>query len=783
MNNNRRGYASVALTRSDIKLLAPQGDDVNVLLELVVLVLALVVNFLVFGNVHLPFIRPALGFWFIIIFPSYLIFTTSAWHGCSLQERLGYSVGGTLLILMLAGLAINEILPLVNVRHPLDADPVVITVDLINLALYVVRNRYPDRVRLHGFWAAFGKEEFRLLVVASLTVVLAIFGANQLNNGASGHLALVALTMVGVVIFLSLRWLKFARESMMSVVMYLLSLSLLLTTSLRGWYVTGHDIQQEYQVFQVTKAHGHWSMAYFHDAYNACLSITILPTELAQIVNVYNPYVFKFFFQAIFALCPVLVYGISRRYFNRGISTLAFAYFIGFPTFFTDMPFLNRQEIALLFAAIGMLIATNRVWSFRQRQIGLAVASVGIEISHYSTMYVFAGTLGISLLCFYAARFVIKPDPSGPAGVNRGRRRWAPGPKSSVTWAVMAAVIGIIFIWGTLATRTTGQILTVGKDAITSGSISLSLFDHKAISPEQAIQGLRQSTLKSDSNAPAGTYLPLSALSKAATPAVTQQLTPLTGIGRAATSVWIPVAAINSFGRNFVAYGEELFLVIGLLRLFIVGRRRRVMVDQQFFWLSIGSVGMIALITGLPSVSADYGPLRAFQQGLLLFSPVMVVGSMAAFEPIGRYRARIAACAVYLWIFLVTSTIGPQIFGSNLAELNLNNSGQYYNLFYMSTQDEAAVVWLSERPDPLAYRVQAPFQEKRWNFMGALITDAYPTEVLQTSWVILGNPTTSSGVAYAYTPSGVTTEYKYPMQLLNQHKDLVFTDGATVIYK
>jgi uncharacterized membrane protein len=605
--------------------------------------------------------------------------------------------------------------------------------------------------------------------------------------------ALVALAMVALVILFSIRWLKFTRESMMSVVIYLVSLSLLLTTSLRGWYVTGHDIQQEYEVFQLTESHGHWSMAYLHGAYNACLSITILPTELGQIANVDNPYVYKFFFQLIFALCPVLAYGISRRYFNRGISTLAFAYFVGFPTFFTDMPFLNREEIGLLFVAVAVLIATNPVWSLRRRQVGLAVAGLGVEISHYSTMYVLVGTLIIALLCSYAARLTARSDAGGP-DVSRGGRRWTAGSKSSVTIGVVTTLMGLIFVWGTLVTSTTGQILSDGSEAISAGNFSLHLFGSAAISPAQAIQDLRQSSLKSESSAQQGTYLPVSAVSKAATQVVEQQPSPLTEVGRVATSVGVPVVALNSFARNFVAYGEQLFLGIGLLRLFIVGRRRRrrrTTVEQQFFWLSVGSVGMITLITVLPSISADYGLLRSFQQGLLFFSPIIVIGSIAVFEPIGKYRAWVAACAVSLGVFLATSTVVPQILGGNLAELNLNNSGLYYDLFYMTAQQDSAVAWLGRQPDPLAYPVQATFQQRRWTFTSPndvygseVIGDAYPTEVRRNSWVLLGNPTIDSGLAYTYTPSnGATTEYKYPIWLLNDYKNLVFTDGSTVIYK
>ncbi len=418
----------------------------------------------------------------MVVLPAYLLYTSSAWRRCGLQERLGYSVCSVLLVLMAAGLVINEVLPLAGVQRPLDPGPIIIVSDLINLSLYVFRSRNPDRIRLRVTFAQFSKQEFRLLVAAALAVVLAVFGANHLNNGASGNITLIALAIVALIGVFSVRWLRFTRESVMSAVIYLVSLSLLLTTSLRGWYVTGHDIQQEYLVFQLTEVHGRWSMAYFHDAYNACLSITILPTELGQIINVDSPYVFKLFFQMIFALCPVLAYAMARRYFNRGISTLSVAYFVGFPTFFTDMPFLNRQEIALLFVAVGLLAATNPVWSFRRRQVSLGVAGLGTEISHYSTMYVLVGTLVIALLLSYVARLFIKSDPAGtrsdPArlDVHRGGRRWVPTARGAVSIGLVAMFIGIIFAWGTLATKTTSQVLSDGRGGYCRRNLSISAF-------------------------------------------------------------------------------------------------------------------------------------------------------------------------------------------------------------------------------------------------------------------------------------------------------------------
>ena len=141
--------------------------------------------------------------------------------------------------------------------------------------------------------------------------------------------------------------------------------------------------------------------------------------------------------------------------------------------------------------------------------------------------------------------------------------------------------------------------------------------------------------------------------------------------------------------------------------MFIQGWRQGRLVGGQFFWLPIGCTCMIVLITVLPSISADYGVLRAFQQGLLFFAPIIVIGSMTIFAPIGKYRARIAGCVICLGVFLATSTLVPQILGNNLAELNLNNSGVYYNLYYTTPQEAAAVAWLDEQPDVLHYPIQA----------------------------------------------------------------------------
>ena len=286
---------------------------------LVTTVLVVAANFLAISSHRLPFVAPVLGFWFLVVHPAYLVYTTPVWRATSAPERLGYSITATLLMLMAGGLALNTVLPLVGVDRPLDPVPVVILGDIITVLLVWYRRRHGTPV---SWWPALraGRRETRLIVAGAACVALAVLGANRLNNGAGDQLTLAGLAgMVLTIVFL-LYWQRLVREGVIAVVLYLVAAALLLATSLRGWYVTGHDIQQEYLVFQLTDFHGRWNIGYFHNAYNACLSLTILPTELAQVLHVDGPYVYKVFFQLMFAVCPVLVYAIARRYWSRPVA-------------------------------------------------------------------------------------------------------------------------------------------------------------------------------------------------------------------------------------------------------------------------------------------------------------------------------------------------------------------------------------------------------------------------------------------------------------------------------
>lgn len=756
------------------------------------------VNVSVVTGFRLPFIGPAIGFWFLVVHPVYLLYTSSVWHRSSVAERLGYSLTSTLLLLILAGLGVNTVLPLIGVLRPLDAIPVVFIGDALTISLYLFRRQHPAKIRWRPQIETIGPQEGRLLVGSSLCIAFAVLGANRLNNGAGDQVSLLALGGMVVTLLLLLHWRGEVRDGITSVTLYLLSLALLLMTSLRGWYVTGHDIQVEYRVFQLAEANGRWSISAFRDSYNACLSITILPTELAHIVNVDNPYVYKVFFQIIFAVCPVLVYAIARRYCSGPVAVLAVVYFISFPTFFTDMPFLNRQEIAFLFVCIAIIVITNVEWSLQRRRLAFFVASVGVELSHYSTTYLFVGTL----LAAWAAQHIFALNPS------HWRRTTGGAHVKRKPWGVMTQTVGIgsillvgaiAFAWGDLATQTAGSALTDAESSVTglighsssvrSGSVSYGLLSGHTASPQAQLNDYRQQTLKARAGSSSSAYVSASVVARYRTPVANgSPALPLTRTGRVLAHIGVPVARLNSLIRQVAAKGEQVCVGIGLIAFAAVRRFRRQM-GREFFYLCVGSTAMVAIITLLPDLSTDYDVLRAFQEALILIAPVLVAGSVVAFSPLRRRWALRAAGAVCIGIFVSTTGLLPQITGGYPAQLSLNNSGLYYNIYYMHPQEETAISWLRSKPGVLPDGVQAEDVTNRFAFTAEsavdgqqVIADSYPTLVRKSSWLVLSYSTIHTGLATEFYDGNLIT-YVYPTKFLEDNKNLVFNDGGAEIFR
>ncbi|MFI9802987.1 hypothetical protein ACIHEJ_01175 [Streptomyces sp. NPDC052301] len=750
-----------------------------------------------------PVLVPA-GLWLLLGAPALLF---HGFTGRVLSTRdgrtlvgLGLSVIGALALL----LAVNTLLPALGAGRPLERVPLALASALYVVVLAGVAAwrapagrrsllpRLPGRAGRPGAARPAG-----LAPVATLggtVLALCVAGPVRLDNGLGGGVAVIALAGVTVLLALLLVRRRRYATGVLELGLWCAAAGVLLLTSLRGWYITGHDIQREYEVFRLAADSGRWNIAAFRDPYNACLSITLLPTALTRLTGVPGTYVFKVLLPLLFALTPVLVYRSVRNKAPQIVALLSAVYLMMFPTFFTDMTFLARQEVAFFLLGCAMVVVTD-TGRPPGRRLLFTVLVAGIVLSHYSTTYVLVVVLAAALAADLVWRLLV-----------RLRRRPAAG-RSFLTWWMVAATAAAAYVWSGPVTHTTGQLhrtvaltareLTGRSTDTASSDVSYSLFSGAPVSADQRLADYRAAIVRQTGRGrEQGDYLPLKTVDAYATPVVGQQTDlPLTAAGRALEHAGVHVPAANGLLRAGAAALLQVLLLVGLALALWPGRTRRPRARPGFrpsrdqVTLSLGMLGVIALLTALPQLSVDYGVLRAFQQGLFIYAPFVAGASLWLFRWARRWAVP-AACALALGLLLDLTGVVPKVLGGYPAQLHLANSGQYYDIYFVHPEERTAIRWVQDRASEAQRAdVQSEVQTDRYTFSrlqslirGRTQNDIFPVLVGSRTYVFLGTTTVTKDEATTFYRGDLVT-YRYPLGLLEVTKNKLYSNGGAEVYR
>ncbi|WP_436525455.1 hypothetical protein [Actinoplanes sp. HUAS TT8] len=700
------------------------------------------------------------------------------------EGRVILAVGGAVLGDIVVALLVNTVLPWAGVVRPLTRIPLTWASVLLIVVLAAFSPAPARWVRprmMPGLPP--------VLYLGGLALLLSIAAPIRLNNGLGSGVAIAALLAVGALItFLFVRRRKHL-PAVTGAGIFFAALSLVLITSLRGWYITGHDIQREYGVFQLTYLKGHWSIAAFRDAYNACLSINLFPTSVVQLTGISGVYVFKVIIPILFGVAPVALYRAVRHTAPQAIALLSAVYFVAFPTFFTDMAFLGRQEIAFLLLGCLLLLLADSGRPLRDRRIASAVLLVGIVLSHYSTTYVVLAIFGLAWSLGFVWKLV--------ARMRGGFGRFS-APKLITWWMIAVGAVAAI-LWTGPATHTgdqaritaTATVLDLfGKKSQTGSSdTGYSLFGGtKTTTAERLDEYAAETEAATAQERADGAYLPLSTVDKYPITAAEQTNMPLTAIGRALAKTGLDVAGLNTLFRLSVARLLQVLLLIGLV-LAVFARRPVFRASADQVLLSVGALGLLAVLTVLPELSVDYGVLRAFQQGLFFFAPFIAAASIWIFRWAGK-RATGLAFGMALVLFLDLVGVVPKLLGGYPPQLHLANAGQYYDIYYLHPEERAAINWIQDHASEVdREQVQSEIQTDRYTFgrtqnllPSRAANDIYPTLVGADTYVFLGFTTVRKDEATLFYRGDLVT-YRYPTALLDAAKNKIYASEGAEVYR
>lgn len=771
----------------------------------VTVVALLVAQNLVIWDVHVPVLRALVALVSLLVVPTLVLHRRAGLPGDSGVVRLLYAFGLSLLGVLAVGLLVNTVLPVIGDDRPLRPFVLGTAFLLVDVALLLWRREVPLLVRTSRNGSEDGAVLQRLFalrwepaqLLAGLAAVVAVLGAVRLNNGAGGQVAWAAhvLAAAALVALLVSRTRTDVRRD--AVVLVLVAVALLLATSLRGWEITGHDIQAEYYAFSLTNGGQHWSTSLLDNAYNACLSVTILPAILAQTTGLSGAVVFKLVLQLVFALVPLMTFLLSRRFLDRRLALVAALFTMAFPTFFTDMPYLVRQEVAFFFLALVLLAATEPEGKPRGLRRLVGVFGVGVVLSHYSTTYLLVLALVVGLLLHPVLRLWGRKHQAD-AGVDR--RPLVLLSPVTVAFLAIASVL-----WVGPITHTGDHAADVARDTVAtilgqrdggpgSSDVNYSIFSRHDPGPRSRLNHFVDDTLDLRKQAPASILLVKDLGPEELKPPIVSASTmPLTPAGRAVEAVGVPAEQVTNIARLGCAALMQLFLMIGVCRLLVRGRRGthrklEATLSPELTCVVLGTMAALGLVVVVPSLSVEYGVLRAFQQSLLVVAPVMAAGMWTLLKLFGR-RAAMLAVVVPVGVLLVLSGVLPTLLGGHQARLALANSGLYYDRYIAADSDVTSMSWLTtakddEGPEPkvIASRNYVLPAVTAGLSPADVVDRIYPTLLTKGSYVFVDSrmaQTRKSTIFY----SGDRITYRYPMGDLDRLLDLVYSSGKSRVYR
>lgn len=765
----------------------------------------MLVNFIAIFQIDFFHIGSFLSFTYILIIPGFLVLPFLSEKKLPAALAIALSVALSCLTLMLLGLVVNTVLPFFGNTTPLTTIPLLIAFDFfIGVAFFLYHTRKKE---LQFEYHPFTTLNWILGGILSALPILSCLGAIILNNNGSNFLTMFVLGIVFILVPIIVLTKDKIDSAIYPLTLYMTGLAFLLMNSMRGWFITGHDILLEYHVFSLTDTAHLWSMAFYHDPYMACLSLTILPTFLQSLMHlsVNSSYMFKFLTQFIGALPVVIVYYLTKEYTSEKIAFLAGFLYITFPTFMVDMAFLNRQGIAFLFfGALIFVMLTDEYFSGWKRTLALFLLGTGVVISHYSTSYVAISILLATYIINRIIRFLMGDNRpkwlsnfSGKLANKEMRTR-----PILLTLPFVIGLLCIMVVWSTFITKTSNSLINTIQQIVTniehpfsldgySGPAKYSLLQSEQPTPEELFNTFLKQGIKDENiSANPSEYYPLSLTESYPATPIAEQFAALTNFGEKLQSfTHINLADFYAATKQIYAKVIQVFLLIGLVGIILGYSFKKNLLHHvpiEYIALSIAGIVVIVGQTILPASAIDYGLLRLFQQNLTFLVLPIILGFLYVSSLMTRDHQKqlTIVTVILLFFFGILSGVFPQLTGGDRSPLSLDNSGLYYDSYYTHAEEVYSANWLAANGN-LELPIQAAhFSDIKmiaYGHIGSYI-ELLPETTKRESYVYLNydNVKTSDILEIV---NGDVVYYRFPMQFLQQNKNLIYNNGGSEIYR
>ena len=617
---------------------------------------------------NIPFIRQIFGFLFLTILPGLLILQILKLNKIESTEKVVLSVGLSISFLMFFGLLLNNLSLSFGYKSPLSTVPLLICFNLAVIALIIVVYRMDKNVAfsLPNFNLSTSEKAF--LIVPILFPALSIFGMYVMNTTDKNIMLMFLLFLIPIYIaFVCFFNHKFPQR-IYPVVIFLISISLLLLLSLRSNHLIGRDAHLEYYFFQTTLSNLHWSVL-GHSTFDACLSISLLPTIYQSLLDINREYIFKIVYALIYSVIPLGIYTLSKKYIEELYAFIATIFFMS-QTRFIEITMNLRNYIAIFFFALAIIVFFNDKIDPVKKRILFIVFMASCIVSHYSTTYIF---FFIVLGTFVGIEILSKKYSF----------------KKVISLTIVLLFFALVFFWYSQVTETA---FSAGVGFIESTLTNLhKFFILESRGHVEALLGvgIMQKGIPHKTEF-IFTWITLAFIA----------IGVLTMIKKYKEMVTIPGVELNHSKPNFLKKKFEV----------------------EYLVMVLVCSALLVIMVALPFVAEGYGMQRLYPQVLVILSICFVIGGItisnlslkrqtfkkkltknATWNPFRKKdgeknASQVRACLIILLVlipyFLCVTGVTYQMFGYS-RKITLNSGGEQWML-YVYDQESYGAKWLGD---------------------------------------------------------------------------------------
>lgn len=761
------------------------------------LIYSLVVNLVIILNLNFLLLKPILASIFLLTLPGILILLILKLEKIIFWERLVYVISLSIAFLMFLGLAVNWILPWLHITNkPLSLIPLLLSFDIILSIFGFIAHK---RNKNFTFKIKFPRANLLNAIFFTIPIIfpaLSILGANILNNGGPNLINMAIFAGIAAQIALIVLFRKRLNENVFPWTIIMMGFSLLLMFSLRSLYVSGWDVFQELEVFKLTKEAYLWNINTLRNAYNSCLSITILPTFFSVFTNVNDAYIFKFIFQLIFSIVPLIVYLISRKITNNFYAFLSSIFFISQYQFIIYSSWI-RQEISLIFFSSLFLILLENKISTRVRKYLFIIFLISMVVSHYSTTY-----LCWAVLIFtYAASLFYKVTYKRKYFLQlyeklKIKTKYVKEFNYFINFKLLLIMTILMFMWYAQITSSADNIINFSNRTLSNLNL---LFSSEAralqvSSPLDQFNIFYQNNM--DFPKMVDTYV-----KEVSTDYQNKKYIKLypenTFINEKIEVTYSSIASLkinDSYALAIHLFGEiiqkiiKIFMVLGLFYLLYLYKKKDN--HREHVILASISLALLLVLTIIPYGTISYNLARAYQQFLIILSVAVVIGASKIVSIVTRKFSIYILGVIFILYFLYIPGFIGQIVGGSAIYPYLNNYGSSYNDTYAHAEEISSAIWLSGVYDNKNFVYADHSGMFRLSAFAKptikIIEDVIPQTIDRNSYVYAryANVVYDEGIlpSEQYFQKA-DVYYKFPLSFLSNNKNLVYNNGGSYIFK